>query len=84
LLIRTASRMRRTMALTAYADLFSCVIDVLPPGRTTVTSVAIPDNRRHEIIFRGRYACTTVGGLAYWVCKLIDDSVLLESHAAEA
>ncbi len=70
--------------MTAYADLDTSVIDELPPGRTPVTTVAIPDTRRHEIIDRVRNACTTEGRQAYWVCTLIEESDLLEAQAAEA
>ncbi len=54
--------------MTAYADLDTSVIDELPPGRTPVTTVAIPDTRRHDIIDRVRNACTQEGRQAYWVC----------------
>lgn len=83
-LIMTATPIPRTLAMTAYADLDTSVIDELPPGRTPVTTVAIPDTRRHEIIDRVRNACTTEGRQAYWVCTLIEESDLLEAQAAEA
>lgn len=83
-LIMTATPIPRTTAMTAYADLDTSVIDELPPGRTPVTTVAIPDTRRHEIIDRVRNACTTEGRQAYWVCTLIEESGLLEAQAAEA
>ena len=70
--------------MTAYADLDTSVIDELPPGRTPVTTVAIPDTRRTDIIDRVRHACMTEGRQAYWVCTLIEESELLEAQAAEA
>ncbi len=74
----------RTLAMTAYADLDTSVIDELPPGRTPVTTVAIPDTRRTDIIDRVHHACITEGRQAYWVCTLIEESELLEAQAAEA
>lgn len=82
-LIMTATPIPRTLAMTAYADLDTSVIDELPPGRTPVTTVAIPDTRRHEIIERVRHACHDEGRQAYWVCTLIEESELLEAQAAE-
>ncbi len=52
--------------------------------RTPVTTVAIPDTRRNDIIDRVRHACMTEGRQAYWVCTLIEESELLEAQAAEA
>ena len=83
-LIMTATPIPRTLAMTAYADLDTSTIDELPPGRTPVTTVAIPDTRRSDIIDRVRNACTHEGRQAYWVCTLIEESDLLEAQAAEA
>ncbi|WP_130832780.1 ATP-dependent DNA helicase RecG [[Erwinia] mediterraneensis] len=82
-LIMTATPIPRTLAMTAYADLDTSTIDELPPGRTPVTTVAIPDSRRSEIITRVQHACQE-GRQAYWVCTLIEESELLEAQAAEA
>ena len=82
-LIMTATPIPRTLAMTAYADLDTSVIDELPPGRTPVTTVAIADTRRDEIIERVRHACQDEGRQAYWVCTLIEESELLEAQAAE-
>ncbi|MDJ0089610.1 ATP-dependent DNA helicase RecG [Pantoea allii] len=82
-LIMTATPIPRTLAMTAYADLDISTIDELPPGRTPVTTVAIPDSRRSEIIARVQSACHE-GRQAYWVCTLIEESDLLEAQAAEA
>ncbi|QHM73085.1 ATP-dependent DNA helicase RecG [Mixta intestinalis] len=83
-LIMTATPIPRTLAMTAYADLDTSTIDELPPGRTPVTTVAIPDTRRAEIIERVKRACQSEGRQAYWVCTLIEESDLLEAQAAEA
>ncbi|WP_145579468.1 ATP-dependent DNA helicase RecG [Yersinia vastinensis] len=82
-LIMTATPIPRTLAMTAYADLDTSVIDELPPGRTPVTTVAIPDTRRSDVIQRVKNACLEEGRQAYWVCTLIEESELLEAQAAE-
>ncbi|MFP1816886.1 ATP-dependent DNA helicase RecG [Lonsdalea quercina] len=83
-LIMTATPIPRTLAMTAYADLETSIIDELPPGRTPITTVAIPDTRRSDIIQRVDNACQQEGRQAYWVCTLIEESDLLEAQAAEA
>ncbi len=83
-LIMTATPIPRTLAMTAYADLDTSVIDELPPGRTPVSTVAIPDSRRDDIVQRVKNACLTENRQAYWVCTLIDESEVLEAQAAEA
>ncbi|WP_237385819.1 ATP-dependent DNA helicase RecG [Xenorhabdus sp. Sc-CR9] len=83
-LIMTATPIPRTLAMTAYADLDTSIIDELPPGRTPVTTVAIPDTRRNDIIQRIKNACLDEGRQAYWVCTLIEDSEVLEAQAAQA
>ncbi len=81
-LIMTATPIPRTLAMTAYADLDCSVIDELPPGRTPVETVVIPDTRRAEVVARVRRACGE-GRQAYWVCTLIEESEALQCQAAE-
>ena len=81
-LIMTATPIPRTLAMTAYADLDVSVIDELPPGRTPVQTVAMPDTRRGEVVRRIHTACKE-GRQAYWVCPLIEESDQLEAQAAE-
>jgi ATP-dependent DNA helicase RecG len=82
-LIMTATPIPRTLAMTAYADLDTSVIDELPPGRTPVTTVVVPDTRRAEVIDRVRSASVEQGRQTYWVCTLIDESEVLQAQAAE-
>ena len=81
-LIMTATPIPRTLAMSAYANLDTSIIDELPPGRTPVKTVAIPENRRVEVIERIRVACRS-GRQAYWVCTLIEESEALQCQAAE-
>ena len=69
--------------MTAYADLATSVIDELPPGRTPVQTVAIPDTRRDQVIERLRGAVADEGRQVYWVCTLIEESDVLQCQAAE-
>lgn len=80
-LTMTATPIPRTLAMTIYADLDASIIDELPPGRTPVQTVVIPDNRRPEIVERVRQACAQ-GRQAYWVCTLIEESEALQCQAA--
>jgi ATP-dependent DNA helicase RecG len=81
-LIMTATPIPRSLAMTAYADLDYSVIDELPPGRTPVTTVVIPEDRRDEVIDRVRNACAQ-GRQSYWVCTLVEESEFLQCQAAE-
>lgn len=81
-LIMTATPIPRTLAMTAYADLDVSVIDELPPGRTPVKTVVLPESRRVDVIQRILEACQGKRQ-AYWVCPLIEESDVLEAQAAE-
>ena len=81
-LIMTATPIPRTLAMTAYADLDISVIDELPPGRTPVKTVVVPEQRRDEVVVRIVQGCRA-GRQAYWVCPLIEESEELRSQAAE-
>jgi ATP-dependent DNA helicase RecG len=81
-LVMTATPIPRTLAMTAYADLDVSIIDELPPGRTPVRTVVLPDARRDEVVARIDAACRA-GRQAYWVCPLIDESDAVRHQAAE-
>ena len=81
-LIMTATPIPRTLAMTAYADLDISVIDELPPGRTPVKTVVVPEQRRDEVVARILAACRE-GRQVYWVCPLIEESDELRYQAAE-
>ena len=82
-LIMTATPIPRTLAMTAYADLDTSIIDELPPGRTPITTVALPDTRREDVIERIRKGCIDDNRQTYWVCTLIEESDVLQCQAAE-
>jgi ATP-dependent DNA helicase RecG len=58
------------------------VIDELPPGRTPIRTVVIPEERRAEVVARIVEACSK-GRQVYWVCALIEESEELHYQAAE-
>ncbi|MCC3345654.1 ATP-dependent DNA helicase RecG [Psychrobacter sanguinis] len=82
-LIMTATPIPRTLAMSAYGDMDTSIIDELPPGRTPITTVTIDRARRDEVIERIAINCKE-GKQAYWVCPLVDDSNTLNAQAAEA
>ena len=81
-LIMTATPIPRTLAMSAYADLDTSVIDELPPGRKPVQTAVLGNERRGELVERIRHACAA-GRQAYWVCTLIEESEMLQAQAAE-
>jgi ATP-dependent DNA helicase RecG len=81
-LIMTATPIPRTLAMSAYGDLDTSVIDELPPGRTPVQTVVLGEEKRGDVITRIRDACAQ-GRQAYWVCPLIEESEEVEAQAAE-
>ena len=81
-LIMTATPIPRTLAMTAYAGLETSVIDELPPGRKPVTTAAVSNERRSEVVSRVAAACAE-GRQAYWVCTLIEESDAVQAQAAE-
>lgn len=82
-LIMTATPIPRTLAMSAYGDMDTSIIDELPPGRTPITTVTIDRARRDQVIERIAVNCKE-GKQAYWVCPLVDDSNTLNAQAAEA
>jgi ATP-dependent DNA helicase RecG len=81
-LIMTATPIPRSLAMTAYADLDYSVIDALPTGRKPVSTVAVSEQRRQEVLDRVANACAG-GEQAYWVCTLVEESEALQCQAAE-
>jgi len=82
-LVMTATPIPRTLAMSAYADLDTSTIDELPPGRTPITTVVLPDSRRADVVERVRQVVISEQRQAYWVCTLIDESEVLQCQAAE-
>ncbi|WP_130803423.1 ATP-dependent DNA helicase RecG [Acinetobacter ihumii] len=82
-LVMTATPIPRTLAMSAYGDLDTSIIDELPPGRTPIQTVTIPLDRREQVLTRIASNCAE-GKQAYWVCTLVEQSETLDAQAAEA
>ncbi len=82
-LVMTATPIPRTLAMSAYGDLDTSIIDELPPGRTPIQTVTIPLERREQVLQRIASNCRE-GKQAYWVCTLVEQSETLDAQAAEA
>ena len=80
-LIMTATPIPRTLAMAAYADLDSSIIDKLPVGRKSIETIVIPNDKRKSVIDRVKNACIN-GEQAYWVCPLIEESETIKADAA--
>ncbi len=73
LLLMTATPIPRTLAMTLYGDMDVSVIDEMPPGRTPVETVVVPEGRRQEAWGRIRKEIGA-GGRAYVVLPLVEQS----------
>ncbi len=81
-LVMTATPIPRTLAMSAYADLDTSIIDELPPNRTPVQTLAVPLERRNAVLDRIAQNCMQ-GKQAYWVCTLVEQSESLDAQAAQ-
>jgi ATP-dependent DNA helicase RecG len=80
-LVMTATPIPRTLALTAYGDLDTSVIDERPPGRTPIRTLHLPSSARREVVDLVR-AEVLRGGQAYVVYPLVEESEKLEDVKA--
>jgi ATP-dependent DNA helicase RecG len=73
MLVMTATPIPRTLLLTAYGDMAVSKLAEKPPGRTPITTKAIPLLRYDEVV-EGIGRVLTKGGRVYWVCPLVAES----------
>lgn len=82
LLVMTATPIPRSLALAAYGEMDSSILDELPPGRTPVETRVISQERLSEIIDSvARHLAA--GKQAFWVCPLVEESENSDLAAAE-
>ncbi len=82
-LVMTATPIPRSLALTAFGDMDSSALDEKPPGRTPISTRALPASRIGEVI-GGLQRALAQGARAYWVCPLVEENEDLDLAAAEA
>jgi len=82
LLVMTATPIPRTLMLTAYGDMDVSRLTEKPPGRQTITTVAMPLARLEDVVAAvGR--AVEGGHRVYWVCPLVEESEVIDLAAAE-
>ena len=81
-LIMTATPIPRTLAMTAYGDLDSSIIDELPKGRGTIETVVVSEEKREDVVSRVMDEIKKKRQI-YWVCPLIEESEELNFEAVE-
>jgi ATP-dependent DNA helicase RecG len=83
LLAMSATPIPRTLELTVFGDLDVSRLDEKPPGRTPITTRAVPMSRLAEVIERLGEASRR-GAQAFWVCPMVAESEVADLAAAEA
>ena len=81
-LVMTATPIPRTLALTSFGDMDCSALDEKPPGRTPISTRALPAERIDEVIAGLRRALAE-GAQAYWVCPLVEENEELDLSAAQ-
>ena len=82
LLVMTATPIPRTLTLTQYGEMDVSRIDEMPPGRSPVETRVISEEKLADVMDGlGRHI--GVGGQAYWVCPLVEESEKSDAAAAE-
>jgi ATP-dependent DNA helicase RecG len=82
-LVMTATPIPRTLALTAFGDMDSSALDEKPPGRTPISTRALPAARIGDVV-AGLQRALSQGARAYWVCPLVEENEDLDLAAAQA
>jgi len=82
LLVMTATPIPRTLAMTLYGDLDVSVIDEMPPGRKTVETTVVSEEKRSEAWERVRKELLA-GGQAYIILPLVEESEKLTLRDAK-
>ncbi len=82
ILAMTATPIPRTLALTAYGDMDVSKLSGKPPGRKPIETRVLSTDKLADV-YAGLSRLISRGGLAFWVCPLIEESDALDMIAAE-
>jgi ATP-dependent DNA helicase RecG len=80
-LVMSATPIPRTLTLTVYGDMDVSRLEEKPPGRSPVTTRAMPLDRLDEVV-AGIQRSLDNGARVYWVCPLVSESDVLDVSAA--
>lgn len=81
LLVMTATPIPRTLVLTAFGEMDVSKLTEKPAGRKPIVTVTIPMERIGEIVERIAHA-VDLGGKAYWICPLVEETEEVDATAA--
>jgi ATP-dependent DNA helicase RecG len=81
-LVMSATPIPRTLTLTMYGDMDISRLEEKPPGRSPITTRALPLDRLDEVV-AGIRRSLDIGARVYWVCPLVTESDVLDLSAAE-
>ena len=80
-LVMTATPIPRSLALTLYGDMDLSIIDELPPGRQSVKTYCMGENKRKDLYrFLGEQIAS--GYQVYVVCPLVEESEKMDLENA--
>lgn len=82
-LVMTATPIPRTLAMTAYGDLTTSILDEKPAFRKEIKTALVNQERVDEVISRLKKVIAD-GQRAYWICPLVEDTDTSDYEAAEA
>ena len=81
-LVMSATPIPRTLSLILYGDLDLSVIDEMPPGRKSVKTRLVPEEKR-EGLWKFVREQAALGHRTYIVCPLVEESENLDAKGAQ-
>ncbi len=82
LLLMSATPIPRSLALVSYGDLDVSRLDEKPPGRHPVDTRLVAAERMESLV-QGLARRIADGARVYWVCPLVEESMLVDYAAAQ-